>query len=214
MLLFKSLWQAWCEIEDADCRIPIPVHAKPQSLRLDGDFLYLDFPTCPEASAVRQGLKFQQGEAFTGCFQCLLTSESGTLEPLSRSNSYSIDDTDLKEASFSAYYLPSKDSQDAVTVAIVPEVTANHQIQIRAGGRLRASHDLIGKTLKVQVTYPKTIVMTDEPIQSIYLHLVGEWEDNTIQYVGVTNCVPDLTGGLLRLKLGTVDRKAVMQEAG
>lgn len=206
MIPFSELWQAWCEVETATGKIPIPVYAKPQSLRIDGAFIWLELGKCPEASAVMQGCMFSDGGPFTGNFECALTSTSGVLKTASGSGGYSIDEDDLKTCLFSAYYCPSPDSQEAVTVSVVDELSGPCQIMIFAGGRVAASQDLVGKTIKVAATWTKTILMSQDKVQSIYLHLVGESPEGKTLYAGYSGCKIEPVAGLLKVELGAIDK--------
>lgn len=203
-LAFKSLLRAWCEIEGSP-RLPINGYARMNSLRIKGDILTIELPSCPEASALLQGVKYKAGPSFIGNFECRLSGTTGVLKTASGSRGYSIDENDLKTCSFMAYYLPSADAKEAVTVDVVAAITGSNQIVIRSGGRIETSRNLIGNTIKVQVRYPETVMLSDEKVESLYVHMVGVWEDDSLRYAGVSGCTFEAEGKLLKVRLGTVE---------
>lgn len=205
---FNTLWQAWCEVEYtpyaevATEYIKIPAYANPSTLKLQGSIVWMELGKCPESHAVMQGVMFRDGGSFTGFFECELTGTTGTLKTSSKSGGYSIDENDLTTCLFSAYYLPSADSKEAVTIEIVNEITSHCQIKIAAGGKIVVSQDLVGRTVKVAAIYPKTIVLTDEKIKSLFLHLVGESSEGKTIYAGYSGCKIEPVAGLLKVTLG------------
>lgn len=203
MLKFKKLWKAWCEIE-GEPRLPIPVCAKPRSLRIDKEFIWLEFPQCPEASALMQGVKFELGPSFTGNFVCNLSTTTGALKTASGSGGYSIDANDLQEASFRAYIAPPDDSKEAIVLAVVPEITGASQVKLSPGNQIEISRNLIGQAIKVQAIYPHSVMLSQEKIETLYLHLVGLWENDETYYVGMSGCSMEVVGNLLKLRLGDV----------
>lgn len=207
---FSVLWQAWLEIESAGSKTPIPAYANPRNLRTDGVFVWLELSRCPESSAVMQGMLFAEGQAFTGFFECKLSSTSGFLKTASGKNDYSIDANDLKTCLFSAYYVPSADAKEAVEVAIVEEFSGPRQIMIFDGGKIAASQDLIGKTIKVSVVYPKTIVMTNQRVEFVYLHLIGEDKSGKPAYAAYSGCTIKPVSGLLEVKLGELAKHEIL----
>ena len=55
--------------------------------------------------------------------------------------------------------------------------------------------------------------MSTEKVESLYLHLIGEWEDGSTYYAGVTGCKVEAIGRLLKLRSFTVDKCVQIQQA-
>lgn len=186
MLQFRSIWRGWVELE-GDPPLLIPRRARRGSIVLGAIDLRLEFSACPELSAVHQGRKFklQNGGGFVGQFECTPQGTTGRLKPIG--SGYSIDAEDLESAEFSAYWLPSEGH--AEQIAIVRDApTGTRKLRISPGGAIDLTPDLVGKTIKVRVSYPRIVVQTSEPISTLTAHLVGDLADEAIAYARIAGC--------------------------
>lgn len=202
-LRFASLWRAWIEIEGTPSLL-VNTIANPKSIRVGQSTIRMELRQCPELGAIMQGMKFatQEGTQYVGSFECHLNSTSGTLKAIAGGRSCTIDENDIETAEFSAYYLPDPEKTNAVTLTVLRggKVSGADEVAIAPGGRITASSNLIGKTIKMRVVYPQIIVQTDEAIDTVNAHVVGLWEDGTIKYAGVTGCRMNSNGREVNLR--------------
>lgn len=177
----------------------VPSLANPNTIKVNSEHLWMTLQSCPEVSAVLQKVRWSNGPSFIGCFEAMAESTTGRLKTASDKGGYSIDENDLKTAEFSSYYLPKEDSKEAITIEVVEEITDKKQIVISAGGKYQISSDLVGKNIKVQVLYPHTVQLTETPIETLRVHMVGKWEDGSVKAVTIRGCSYSPMGGSIQL---------------
>lgn len=182
------IYRAWLEVVCGGDRVVVPAFAKPGTVTRTGDRLSLELNPCPERDAVLKGKQFSVEAAnFVGLFTAIATGEELTLAP--QGQGYSLDESDLTTATFSAWATDPRSFKSAsekpaersiaalpIEVRVAPggstPVIPARGLVLRAGARCTLSPDLVGQRISLQVQYPRAVVLQAEPIALAYAHLV------------------------------------------
>lgn len=199
MSLFDRVDRLWLEVDG----VAIGVYPVPQSIELTSETVKMRFRRSPEIGAIAQGRRFKmsEGPRFVGMFEAVVRSGSGSLIP--EKQGYSINQEDLESAEITAYYLPTPESRNSITVEIVPSgaATGGNKIAINPNNStIQASPALEGKTIKLHCVYPQAIVLLDQKIESIVAHFVGD-RDGSFYYARAPVEIITGTAKLLKVKI-------------
>lgn len=211
MLQISKILKAWLEITD-DPPMVVPAYAQPSSVTVnmtDGT-AYMEFAAITaELDAIAAGRRYEVRQGYTGVTMLELTptSTTGTAKDVRKSAAYEIEEQDPENTSAIAFIAPASEKESATPLKIVApgQATGKNQIAIKFGGKCEVSSNVIGKTIKIRlpIKYPESVLITQEPIESVIAHLVVLWQDDTIKYVNLPSTI--------NLEKRTEGRKGVRQ---
>lgn len=178
--MLSDIKLSWLELKNPKAAVPYRGIQIPRC-DFEGRELEICFPPNAYTSCLARGVRFQKIEGTTrGLFRCKVIGGKEIQSISAASSSYTIDENDLDNP-FIVYYLPpganlSKADEPihGTSVKAVKEITGNHQVQILAGDRLKASQDLYGKELHILCDFPNPVCGTEEPADNLSAFLLSE----------------------------------------
>lgn len=179
----------------------------------------LGFPTrAVEADAIARGKKFiiERDFELSRVLLCTPSSTTSQLKDQSGISGYVIPRQEEKHCNSPAWVefgnLPYVSSQP---IQIVDKITSSGQIVIKDGGAVEVSRDLIGKTIRTQLSVfvDKRVSVSLEPLIGFDIHLIQQ-EQSKIKYltVNVTTVVRSPAMGGTRWIEGVFDPPKIREE--
>lgn len=192
MLQILKVLKAWLEITD-NPPLVVPALAIRNSVIVNpsGTVSMYFKATTAELNAVVMGKRYEVQTSRSAIAMLELTpmTAEATAKDSYNKSGYIIEAQDPATTTALAFLPPPPNSDRGTSLEIVQydKVQASNQIAIANGGKCRVSSNLIGSTIKIRmpVIYPEVVLVSQEPINNITAHLVVEWADSSIKYVGL-----------------------------
>lgn len=169
-----------------------PDLALPSSVKLDSEKLEIKFAKHPLVSALCRRKKWKVVAEYQdyAVLESRISGGGGQLSLPGNASKYDIKIPKSDDAI--AYYFPHSDNKNPLTVEVADKITKSSQIVVEEGGRVIASSNLSGETIKVRtiVIYQQATQELPEPLESLDAHLVfkeGE-RGNRWKYLELRRC--------------------------
>lgn len=189
----RKVCRAWVKESGGELYTP-PDLVLPSSVKVDEDKIELKLAGHPLVAALCRKKRWAVTPEFLD-FTLLEARLSGNGGQLSLSGNASKYDIKIPkpDSEAIAYYFPNADNKSPLTVELVDRITGQSQIVVKEGGKIYASPNLSGQTVKIrtQVIYREATQELQEPIEKLDAHLVfkeGESLNRRWQYLELKQC--------------------------
>lgn len=188
-MLLAQPFRAWLEV--SDCSVPVCAHYQEIQL-LANDQIELSFnrtASSAELDAVLMGRLFTlTSREDVATLEAKPNARVGQFQDRLGGKGYAIHNQ-IPETTPTAKVFACLDDAQA-RVAVVSKITGDRQICIYEGGKFIVSADLVNIPLlaRIPVTYPQIVMMSEDPIEMLTMHLVGKASNQTVQYICLKEC--------------------------
>lgn len=182
--------RAWVRESGGDLYVP-PDLILPSSIKLDSEKLEIKFAKHPLISALSRHKKWKVIPEYRdyAVLETRISGDGGQLSLPGNASKYDIKIPKSDEAI--AYYFPQSDNKNPLTIEVTEKITSHSQIVIFEGGRVIASSNLSGQTIKVRtpILYQQATQELGEKVDKLDAHILfKEGQDRRWKYLELRRC--------------------------